>query len=80
MRRRSAPLRHRLFMVIVVVTAAAFVWPWYARIDRALPLVFSLPRPFAWLIGWVLFLFLSLLVVYLLDRRAAAGPDAEMGE
>lgn len=69
-RRRSAPLRHRLFLVLVVITAAAFIWPWYAHIRPALPLIFGLPRPFAWLIAWVLILFLGLLIVYLLDRRA----------
>jgi hypothetical protein len=80
MSRRSAPLRHRLFLCLVFVTAAAFIWPWYASVDHALPLIVGLPRPFAWLIIWVLVLFAGLLVVYMLDRRAHTRLDRRGGK
>ena len=57
--------RHRLlFVAILLVTAAALVWPAYTLAADAFPLILGLPLSLSWPVLWLTVMFGALIWLY----------------
>ncbi|HLW74257.1 MAG TPA: hypothetical protein VKT74_04245 [Gammaproteobacteria bacterium] len=68
-----APLRHRLFLGVVLLVLAASVWPGYLPAARVRPYVFGLPFALAWLVLCIGIVFLALLLTFRADMRSPSA-------
>jgi hypothetical protein len=64
--------RRLLFLALAVTAACAVIWPIYPLATSARPFVLGLPFSLAWLIGWLLLIFVGLVGLYRHDRRRSA--------
>jgi hypothetical protein len=71
---RRTRLRHGLFAIYVVVCLTMICWPGYAWLGNSIdPYVLGLPFSLAWVVGWVLMTFLTLVVFHLTAERSDDG-------
>jgi len=63
------------FVVIILVTTLAIVWPGYQFFSSAEPLVAGFPLSFAWMILWVIIGFAAMMWLYLSDRKHEAQEE-----
>ncbi len=59
------------FVVVFVLVTSALIWPVYPVFAGAFPLLLGLPLSMAWVVGWLLFMFLALLGLYRNDGRGS---------
>ncbi|MFO8098249.1 MAG: hypothetical protein R6T83_01345 [Salinibacter sp.] len=57
-------------LAVVIVTAAALIWPVYPAVSGIRPYVFGLPFSFAWVVGWLVVMFGALVVLYRHDHTS----------
>ena len=62
---RRAPLR--AFLTVSVLSGLALVWPVYPLSVDLTPYVFGLPFSFAWTVGWLVVMFVALVLLYRTD-------------
>lgn len=56
-----------VFVIVMLVTALAVVWPGHALFSSPKPLILGFPLSFAWVIFWVLVSFAAMSALYLSD-------------
>lgn len=61
--------RHRNYLLFFVIALVALIWPGLAIVSDPAPLVIGLPLPLAWIIAWLMLLFLVLIRLYRADTR-----------
>lgn len=68
----DAPKRRRVILFVCVVAAAgvALVWPVYPAVSSIRPYILGLPFSLAWVVGWLLVVFASLVVVYRAEEHS----------
>ena len=59
---RRAPLL--AFLGVTVVSGLALIWPVYPLAGHIRPYVLGLPFSFAWVVGWLVIMFVSLVLLY----------------
>ena len=58
-------------LTVVVLAGGALVWPVYPAFGHVQPYVLGLPFSFAWVVGWLLAVFVALVLFYRVDE---SGP------
>jgi len=58
-----------IFLIVMIITALAIIWPGHAIFSSATPLILGFPLSFAWIIFWVLVGFIAMLGLYLSDSH-----------
>ena len=58
-----------IFVLVILVTSLAVIWPGHAIFSSATPLILGFPLSFAWIIFWVIVGFLAMLGLYLSDSH-----------
>lgn len=68
---KSPPIRRSriLFLIVMILTTLAIIWPGHAIFSSATPLIFGFPLSFAWIILWVIIGFVALVGIYLSDEH-----------
>ncbi len=67
-------MRHRyVFAVFYLLTVLALIWPVYAWFRGIRPILFGLPLSFAWIVVWLVLMFLAMVGLYILDNRKGAA-------
>ena len=59
--------RRLVFLVIWLLAGVSLVWPVYALVADAFPLVLGLPLSLAWVVGWLAVVFVALVWLYRSD-------------
>lgn len=76
----DAPARRRRRVVLISVVVAALLaltWPVYPLVSGVEPYVFGFPLSFAWVIGWLLVVFVALVLFYRAEESGEeSGDDA----
>ena len=62
---RRAPLLSLL--VVTVISGLALIWPVYPFAGSIRPYVLGLPLSFAWVVGWLVVMFVALVLFYRAD-------------
>lgn len=67
----SIPIRRSriIFVMVILITALAIIWPGHAVFSSATPLIFGFPLSFAWIIFWVIVGFSAMMGLYLSDSH-----------
>lgn len=52
------------FVSVVAIAAIALIWPVYPIVAGIRPYIFGLPFSLAWVVGWLLVVFLALVALY----------------
>jgi hypothetical protein len=60
----SARRRTLAFVLVVTVAGLALVWPVYPSVAGIRPYVLGLPFSLAWVVGWLLVVFVALVLFY----------------
>lgn len=55
------------FLFVVLVAGIALVWPVYPLAGTIHPYVLGFPFSFAWIIGWLVVVFVALVLFYRVD-------------
>ena len=63
------PLRHKLFLAVILAALMATVWPGYVPAARVQPYLFGLPFALAWLVGCIAVVFVALWLTFRGDMR-----------
>ena len=58
-----------IFIVVMLVTSVAIIWPGHAIFSSATPLILGFPLSFAWIILWVIIGFAAMLGLYHSDSH-----------
>ena len=68
---KKLPMRRRriIFVIVMLVTCLAIIWPGHAIFSSATPLIFGFPLSFAWTILWVIIGFSAMMGLYLTDKH-----------
>lgn len=56
--------RRILFLAILAITTLALVWPVYPQVATIRPFILGLPFSFAWVVGWLVVMFVALIWLY----------------
>jgi hypothetical protein len=73
--RSHATSRHRRGVAAVVLLATlALVWPVYPQVSSVEPYVFGLPLSLAWVVGWLIVVFIAVALLY---RREEQNNEAD---
>ena len=56
------------FLAVTVVSGLALVWPVYPFASSIRPYVLGLPFSFAWVVGWLVVMFVALVLLYRIDE------------
>lgn len=59
--------RRILFVLLLVLAAAALTWPAYDLFSGIRPFVLGLPLSMAWVIFWIVLIFAGILLLFLAD-------------
>lgn len=59
---RRGPLL--VFVTVVVIAGLALLWPVYPFAGNIRPYVLGLPFSFAWVVGWLVVVFVALVLLY----------------
>lgn len=73
---QDAPARRRrtfAFMVVVAGAGLALIWPVYPSVAGVRPYVLGLPFSLAWVVGWLVVVFVALVLLY---RAEESDPEA----
>ena len=73
----EAPSRKRrllLFTVVAAVAGLALIWPIYPSVASIQPYVLGLPFSLAWVVGWLVVVFVALVLLY---HSEEVDSDAE---
>lgn len=67
---RSTPNRGPLlaFLSVILVAGLALVWPVYPLAAGIRPYVLGFPFSFAWVVGWLVIVFVALVLFYRTDE------------
>ena len=60
------------FVSVVALAGVALIWPVYPMVSGIRPYIFGLPFSLAWVVGWLLVVFLALVALY---RSEGASDD-----
>lgn len=63
----------RAFLVVTVISGLALIWPVYPLAADIRPYILGLPLSFAWVVGWLIVMFVALVLLY----RADMSDDSE---
>ena len=69
---RRAPLLSLL--VVTVISGLALIWPVYPFAGSIRPYVLGLPFSFAWVVGWLVVMFVALVLFYRVDEPDEDRP------
>ena len=74
---KNTPIRRSriIFLIVIILTSVAIIWPGHAIFSSATPLIFGFPLSFAWIILWVIIGFAALLGLYLTDSHHDGDED-----
>jgi len=56
------------FLAVTVVSGLALIWPVYPFAGGIRPYVLGLPFSFAWVVGWLVVMFVALVLLYRTDE------------
>ncbi len=72
---QDAPARRRTltFVLVVAVAGLALIWPVYPSVAGIRPYVLGLPFSLAWVVGWLIVVFVALVLLY---RAEESEPEA----
>jgi len=70
---RRGPLL--FFLGVTVLSGLALVWPVYPVANAIRPYVLGLPLSFAWVVGWLLVMFVALVLLYRTDELDEKKTD-----
>ena len=56
------------FLVVSVFSGLALIWPVYPLAVDLKPFVLGLPFSFAWVVGWLVVMFVALVLLYRTDE------------
>ena len=56
------------FLTVTVISGLALIWPVYPLVSAPRPYVLGLPQPFAWMVGWLVVMFVALVLLYRTDE------------
>lgn len=57
----------RAFLLVTVITGLALIWPVYPLAADVRPYILGLPLSFAWVVGWLVVMFVALVLLYRTD-------------
>ncbi len=63
----------RAFLLVTVIAGLALIWPVYPLAADVRPYVLGLPLSFAWLVGWLIVMFVALVLLYRTDGPGTTG-------
>jgi len=69
---QDAPTRRRrtfAFLAVVITAGLALIWPIYPSVAGIRPYVLGLPFSLAWVVGWLLVVFVALLFLYRTEEQ-----------
>ncbi|REL32860.1 hypothetical protein DYD21_13635 [Rhodohalobacter sp. SW132] len=68
---KRVPLRSTriIFVIVMLITCLAIIWPGHAIFSSATPLIFGFPLSFVWIILWVIIGFAAMMGLYLTDKH-----------
>jgi len=75
----GVPLRHKLLLGLALLILALCVWPGYLPAARIEPYLFGLPFGLAWIVLCLVAVFVTLLLTFRADMRAAGRRGPESG-
>lgn len=55
------------FVFVTAISGLALIWPIYPLAADIRPYVFGLPLSFAWIVGWLIIMFVALVLFYRVD-------------
>jgi hypothetical protein len=58
-----------IFVIVMLITTLAIVWPGYALFAAAEPFILGFPLSFVWIILWVIVSFAAMAGLYLSDNK-----------
>jgi hypothetical protein len=58
-----------IFVIIMLITTLAIIWPGPAIFSSSTPLILGFPLSFTWIILWVIIGFAALVGIYLSDKH-----------
>ena len=56
------------FLTTVLIAGLALIWPVYPLASGIQPYVLGLPFSFAWVMGWLIVMFVALVLLYRTDQ------------
>jgi len=62
------------FLLVTIITGLALIWPFYPVAADARPYVLGLPLSFAWVVGWLILMFVALVLFYRVDEPDEDRP------
>lgn len=68
--KRKIRLNRAVFAIVTTFATLSVMWPGYAFFSEPEPFVLGLPLPFAWLIMWVIIMFMAMFGLYLSDNKS----------
>lgn len=57
----------RAFLLVSVIAGLALIWPVYPLAADIRPYILGLPLSFAWVVGWLVVMFVALILLYRTD-------------
>ncbi|MEX0746485.1 MAG: hypothetical protein WD275_00705 [Rhodothermales bacterium] len=64
-----------MFVVVLLLAGFSLVWPGYVPFSGARPFILGLPLSLAWVVLWLLIIFVAALWLYLKDSSAESPRD-----
>ena len=74
-RRARLARARRLFLAFLTLALSAQLWPVIDRVPSIEPRIGGIPFGLVWVVGWVVALFLGLLVLHLYEVRMTSGDE-----
>lgn len=56
------------FLAVTVISGLALIWPVYPFAGSIRPYLLGLPFSFAWVVGWLVVMFVALVLLYRTDK------------
>ncbi len=54
----------RAFLIVSAISGLALIWPVYPLAADLQPYILGLPLSFAWVVGWLIVMFVALVLLY----------------
>jgi hypothetical protein len=58
------------FLTVAIISGLALIWPVYPFAGSIRPYLFGLPFSFVWVVGWLVVMFVALVLLYRTDEPA----------
>jgi polyferredoxin len=55
------------FLAVTIISGLALIWPVYPLAADIRPFILGLPLSFAWVVGWLVVMFVALVLLYRSD-------------